>query len=844
MAVELPIFWQVDRRAFLHGGVEIAKKAGIIYTAVQLAPLFAACTDVDGTADASVQEEQSEKLFIPERSFSPEWVNWKNEGESGAKLKELENGLYLFGLFAKINPRGLLTIEDFSTGKKSETRLSINNSTALRFSPDLTRIIAWDPSLNLKDGTVFLIDIDGQKLFPRKVQGGISSPTPEGQINWSPDSRFFALTTGFLEGGGGASESNVRIFDRNGNFLSEQPRSLAIGFSPNGEWLVMETGQFKLQAFNLTTHKILAIPPSYPFPAWSTDSKSMVVDTCTALTKELVCMGVSPTVLNLETGRGKVFDLPPSQIFKFSPDGGKLFLINENNNINLIDLSTDISKTVFKLEEGVIIKDAIFSSENEILIAFYRPGGKGDGFSALEVIKLNLAEGKVLDRVKIDLKNSNAVFDKFLTPQWVKLTDFLEFSGPRPPPRKFLLVSLKTGKTHVLGEAAQDEYADFIPQIITDGDLVEARGHKFIFQEKRLYPISLPVEQFLVDASPVPIPSSTIPEISQSENKLGFGNGELLAGNDVNLWYLRNNNRYRVNEDIGDFIQRRHKIMKVWKTPHWVIDRVSKKELPTRFFKDQYGRTIDGKSPRLIVLMAGVNSVSEDATATFNSLVASLKSIGWMNNQILYGTYNVDVRKTDDNKIEIIPRLYNQRHSMQLVNYSVQAFSYFLDWIRRKAPLSQITICGHSQGGDIGFSGALSHPDLTCQIITIDSPLKGVDQMFLKAQDIDLDKVGNFWGDAARSYIEIGDDQSFSEVIEKQVLSLQNRGIEVFSFSNSHDGLVRPDRAVLLNSNKRIEEENITLLWDEPDWGLLGSHGALLTHDPFLNELLKVIGRP
>lgn len=842
MPAELPSFWQGDRRAFLRDGVEIVKKAGIIYSAIELAPLLAACTDVDGTTDASVKEERTEELFIPERSFSLEWVKWKKESDSGIQLKELEDGTYLFGQFGKINQRGVLTIFDLLTGQKLETRLPISNPTSLKFSPDLTRISVWSSSPNLKDGAVFLVDIDGQKLFPRKVAGGISSPTPEGVINWSPDSRFFTLTTGFLEGGGGAVAGNVRIFDRNGNLIREQPRALAISFSPNGEWLVWETGQFRLQAFNLTNHKIVTIPPSYPFPTWSPDGKSMVLDTCTTPTRELTCAGVSPTVLNLETGRGKVFDLPQSQIFKFSPGGGKLFLAGENN-VNLIDLATNNSKTVFKLETEVVIKDAVFSSEDEVSIAFYRIDDKGGGFNALEVIRLNLVEGRVLDKVLINLKGTNVVFDKFLKSQWLRLIDFGEFSGPRPPPRKFLIVSLATGKSHILGEAGQDEYADFIPQIITDGDLVSARGHKFIFQEKRLYPISLPVEQFLVDVSPVPIPSSTITEIPQSENKIEFDNGELLVGDDGSSWYLRNKTRYRVNEAVDDFVQRRYKNMKAWEVPFWVIDKVSRNEYPPQFFKDQYLRTIDGYSPRLIVLMAGVNSVSEDAITTFTSLVGHLKSIGWVDNQILYGSYNVDTRKTDDG-IEITPQFYDQRHSKQLVNYSVQAFSYFLDWIRRKAPLSQVTICGHSQGGDIGFSGALSHPDLTCQIITIDSPLKGVDQMFLKAQDIDLDKVGNFWGDAARSYIEIGDDQSFSEIIEKQVLNLQNRGIEVFSFSNSYDGLVRPDRAVLLNSNKKIGEESITLLWDEPDWGLLGSHGALLHHYPFLNELLKVIGRP
>ncbi len=447
----------------------------------------------------------------------------------------------------------------------------------------------------------------------------------------------------------------------------------------------------------------------------------------------------------------------------------------------------------------------------------------------------------------LDDKGYSLIFSgdtcQLLEESWIKR--YLLFSLPRETCEK--LFPFVRGAILAKAQEEAPKIANADVSVFRDRALVSSNGSAVFLSRGKQYPASPFIKNFFNGGEAVrEIPEEFIDQIPQSKNKLDFNAGEILVGLDGSRWYLQNGARYKIDETIPDFVQRRHKSTRVFQLPRPFIDRIPQKEIKDRFVQDQYGRLIDTRSPRLLFFIAGFRSTSDSVFETFGDIALGAKKIGWREEQIVYGTYDLRAEGAIDRR-NFVPLLYDEGHSTQWTPDSQDAMRHNFSWLKSVAPMSQIVVCGHSQGGDLGFHAALTHPDFVCKVITIDSPLKGVDQAFLDVGDaIDLDTIGNLLGArAADFYIGIGDNPDYGEQIEQSALGLRRRGVEVFTFTSVGDRLVRRNMAVLKNSIRQIGDYNVQLLWNVPTnpYFPLEAHGILLRHSPFVTELGKLVGR-
>lgn len=412
-------------------------------------------------------------------------------------------------------------------------------------------------------------------------------------------------------------------------------------------------------------------------------------------------------------------------------------------------------------------------------------------------------------------------------------------------------------------DAVIDAVSEIAPKIsevtfktIRDGNLIVGPNQS-ILKRGRRYSVIAETSETLSAVKVENVPNLVARQIPESENKLNFGAGDILIDSRGKGWYLRNDGRYEIRERIPDFVQKRRKNMRVYEVPSWVINNVREHELPPATFVDWHGRTIDARSPVLIVLFSGLASSSDWVTREWEEVVKGLLEVGWKDSQIVYGTYNVGVSKTIGGKSVFKPEPYTQEHSTRFPGQSRDAASHLLSWLAEKCPLSCFAAWGHSEGGDLVFNAAVSHTDSVCQVGTIDAPLKGVDRALVSAGPFEFEELAYFNGceswpiddkcEAIRFYTAQGESSDHAQQVENQARWLREHGVGVFNASNKRDPLIGPEQAILENSDRKVGSYALKNLWDVPvsTSGPLGPHGVLLKHKPFIKEfIVPVIGRP
>lgn len=382
--------------------------------------------------------------------------------------------------------------------------------------------------------------------------------------------------------------------------------------------------------------------------------------------------------------------------------------------------------------------------------------------------------------------------------------------------------------------------------VVKDGDVVLEGSSPALFKGGRRYQITPAAStHFGVTREAAKLPDQFVSQIPESENKITFQDGEILVTPNNDAWYIQNGGRYKVGGNVENFCQTRHKNFRVYQVPFWVVDRVKKNELPPETFKDQYGREIDARSGRLIALMSGLTSDSDSVERDFGSIIKSLKAAGWKENQIVLLTH----------KFINSPARYTSHDSRSPVE-SRKACAQTLGWLKSRCPLSQVISVGHSMGGDAVFHGSLAHRDFVCRVVTINSPLLGIDKNVVQNLEIEnwsFLRDCDDWPNtdkclSTQFYASAGDSLTYGANMENWGMQLRNSGVELFTFSASGDPFVPTANAVLANSNTSIGSYDVRLRWELNTNFTRGSdfnpHGFLLEYEPFVSELLRVVGRP
>lgn len=390
---------------------------------------------------------------------------------------------------------------------------------------------------------------------------------------------------------------------------------------------------------------------------------------------------------------------------------------------------------------------------------------------------------------------------------------------------------------------------DAIFEVIQDGGIVQ--DEETLLRNGRRHMTSPEAIPFLLSSKTPSIPRRIVGQIPESENKLNFRPGDILVDFRGKPWYLQNGGRYEIHSSTREFVEKRHKKMKIFQVPPWVIDKIPKKEMPGRFFEDQYGRLIDGQSSRLLVFWGGLGSTSDSTKKFFERAVERFLAIGGKETQILFGTYRMGVIKDG-----FVPGLYDESDSLGYPPTSIDEANNLYTWLKLKAPLAQVVSCGQSQGGVVCFYAALAHPGIHSRIITINAPLTGVDRISVSAGPFEFEDLAFFKGceswpiddkcEAIRHYVAEGDNPTLRGNVENWAKLILDNGIEIFNFSATQDPLVKTERAILENSTHSINGKKIQQVWDVPTamTGYSSPHGGILSHEPFLAELVRVIGRP
>ncbi|MBI3290559.1 hypothetical protein HYZ78_04140 [Candidatus Microgenomates bacterium] len=878
MSAELPIFeWYGDRREFLRGAVRLGGgTAGTIY----LAPFLAGCTTEpsDDVAIASVAETVQDEL--PQRFFNPEWIRWRAE-------KESERKDYLFGQIAEIRwdeqkRAQRLFISDILGGPAREIDLPIRLDLeqggavvgrAIAFSPDGSQlaVAVRTGSGRVNQQNIFVVDV--QSLVARKIYEGASDT--ESYLAWSQDSKKLlaasyphAIVTPPYRG-------EVNVLDvESGRPVYREQAAIAISFSPDGKWVVTDRGFLTTDGRPLRVDPIFSVPQPPYLPdsslvnldtgkrykvtfqgnlKWSADGKYLAAArwpiAATSRGGYFNYPGID--VFDLVTGEEKSSDLPfgwdyPAPI-SISPDNKQLIfsatIPKESEEVlTLLNLETQEIKVLLRQPQAMLFS---FGLGNPDFYSFLSS-------TELLMVTQNINNGDI-EVKNFDLMTGNISLQYSVKPEgWLirsgdfgleQITYLVRKSGgvDLPGEIQFFNYSKKDERNVLLG-TAQDfpPLTDFASSIeaVSDGQTLSVEGASYIFANGRLY-------ESRVDSSSVsakPASRRLLEQVPRSENKLDFGPGDILVGPGGRSWYLQNGGRYEIPGRVEDFVQKRHKNMKAYEVPGWVLDKILVKELPERFFLDQYGRLIDGYADRLLVLTAGVGQDSDGTVKTFERVVKRAERL-LPPEQILYGSLNVHI---DDNGVT--PLKHGREQSVQFPEFSINALSHHVSWLKKKAPLAQVVMCGHSQGGYLSFNVARSHPDYICRVITINSPLKGADRVvtrFLELEElVELcAAIGNC--QALDFYADIGDDPVWDQRVENFATELRNRNVEVFTFSAERDPWVRSDYAIIKNSNDSIGNRKVRLRWDLSDYrgSFQSVHGAILDYDPFIEELAAVIGR-
>lgn len=757
----------------------------------------------------------------------------------------------VFGVQAGFNERGNLVLSAIDN-KTREIALPPAGEFLygkIKFSPDGTKIALWRRSLNPRFETgIYLVKLDDGNIFPLSPEFFDPGGEEINLVTWSSDSKKIAVGAGHHGGG-----KTVGIDIEAKQVLFEVPGSLFGRFSPDGNWFAKVVGR-NTEIIGMDG-KILEIPNAATF-SWSPNNREIAMTFCTDWMETAwgdICQKGRIIIFDLATGRVRqemagIADAKEQPIF--SPNGQKLLFKSDNpqgSGLRVYDLNSRKTQEIYIYPRIALIDDGWWKGFHESgLVLLYN---QRIGSSFRYIFWVNPDNGEVISyqRAKIDRERiGDYIFIKEVSASRVLYG--VTRAGTSRVELYWAPINLKVFDYVLEGVRA----GSYIPQrgrdiieifaVLKNGDRFLSGGRQFLFRNgnKHLIEHTETAEYFGSQTeSLLEVLTAFIPE----GEKISFRPGDAVGDKEnkkFGIWYLRNGKRYWI-QNWEWFLrgQRLPPETKPTQVGKAILERIPEGEVPEArrgesgwFDWDDTLKEFQPYGGRMVLSMGGYKSTKKSQYETF----ATLRSVvGLAETQHLYPTYNA-FRRDGALFLEDHDKEHTKVHPLESVKKASEQIRRYKEIL----PMTKFILVGHSLGGFVLFNAAVEHADAVEAVITLDSPLAGVDKSFLAAladAPAELaDMIVSFRGSEVGKYlVEKGDDPKFKEEVEAKAEYMISRGVKVITATNQDDIFIPEWVSVLDASKKQANELGIQLIWELghlpplPEFLSLGGWGEFVT---------------
>jgi len=750
-------------------------------------------------------------VLLPQ--FRPDFATLTEQSETPSNP-------FLLGQQVSLDSRGKVVVSNLFTGVERQLQLPVGDIFGVpKISPNGETAALWCAEPRVRRSSLFLANLANPNVPPEKIFESTGSDETA-YIRWSPDSQWVNVTHGT------SREPVWKLFflPEKKQYWGEYYSGGTVTFSPNGRWMLEAKTEwrmlFDLQTTNVTRWR--QPMTGSPFDTWSPDSSRVAFVTTDGRDKNLLC------ITNIEANQLQVVGTG-STPFGFSPDN-RFFVYLESDvptRVAIFDTTTGRKGTLANLSNFYQGAEVLFLDNTRFRMVTHEVVGNNmsrQDMAASSVV--NAETGQIEEQKRIKLGDDIRLFSRYTFPDPPLFTNSDWISGVSLGVENPTLyaISLETGDvlktTNVTSVAAG--YSDtqlFVLQqqaaIRTPKDIV------YLPKNGKLYQLAgQGTAQLLQIDTPdktINIPRHILESLPQGET-LGFVLGDMVTADGKTWWYLRNNKRYLISNP-DKFIanlrfDRRKRVVSEWALQSVEVGDESHEG--KEFFQDYDGmyKTAQQDGGRMILFISGYDTNSEKHAGTWDKLMSYLVVKGWKYTQYLNGTYNVEV---DPYTHQIVPRKYDEEHTKRYPPENSPRFDWLLTRYKMLFPRTKFILVGHSLGGYMAFHLAQQHMDAVETVITLDSPLKGLDRtLWNEYADVIAGSLGK---DCGEYLVALGDNPNTVREVEMQAIRLTENGVRLFTFANEDDWFVRKGVALL--------DGSVQSLWQ-------------LGHFPFGNSVTEI----
>ncbi len=769
-----------------------------------------------------------------------------------------------FGRVAFVDNRGGLSVYDFQTQKIRELPITAELASGklidytLSSSPLGDKLAIWWSSPDSNKSVLFDLN-DGNITILSQEQTPYSTHS---QFDWSVNGEYLSIQ-GFDQGSNWTKLFNVTT----GQVILELPSYGYVRFTQNQFWAyTTNTDLILVDLANgqLQTH-LLAIPQTGEVKLdVAPDRKTIAASTCVVRFPDHQFTACLVGELWLYDGNfnkpiRSLGQVDPNQPMRFSPDGKKLFFFLRSWNEN----------PPYDYKFAPVIFDLVSNRINAVGLDRVQLGIPKGGWSRIAeddvIFRQNgdlIIVGSDLNRFMINFVNTRdgSVITKTIRGNifWYHLTEDSIFFN-REGENGYLRLPLDaTGRLteQLIGHVPfmGDRWGWFWgPSFATvpDNSLIASQGAGFFVHEGKRYWLGGDDTAQILNAGKPQAVGRWVKDSIAEGQALQFVSGDVVTGPDWAPWYLRNGKRYKI-DNWNEFAKNTRFNRSVHKElPQWVLDRIPVGQDPRVDQARRYGGVIDWDGAlkehqpdggRMIIFVGGYSGSSEGQKEAFEKIKSKLKEKGWNDRQFLEATYDLEILAKD----RVRRVAYDSDDTKDHPLVSAAKMRIQLELYKQMFPKTKFILIGHSLGGFLAFNAALGHSEAIESVVTLDSPLLGIDNLITDAAY--GTSVRRFIGDDCGEFLtQLYNDSSTKNKVEALAKQLKSKGVRLYTFASVDDWFVKSDVANLNESNFEFDNEPIRLLWrlgytPAESWqDLVFGHGQILIDPEFLNELIKVL---
>lgn len=823
-------------------------------------------------AASAEQEQSSHTIFteLPSTQTPISWQEWnKDEKTTTIDLREQEKQprVSVFGMVAEISNQGHLILSLPMTAEKREIILPPVKqffTGQATLSPDGLKI---GLVREFYDGTQFRFNTllvwtqtgEVVSLLPDLLEEFPGTPRSVG-FYWSGDGQKLAVTAGVHGEGrtiGVDVESGQRLFDVRG--------AMGGAFSPDGQWFARMHGETNLELIGPGDITKVLENASGAYN-WSPDSQSIAWIQCSRWQKPDFypyipsCDDGTLALYDIKTDQSKLLTVasPYTKSIIFSPDGNTIVYSQPGRSLEdrpaIFNLTTSQVTNIDLISLGIGPKDAYWLSKRLHRQRLVLTGRLRDDPTS-KLLWVGMSSGQVVIQQSLATPGDKQayvieVFNDKILYHVEDENGHRSFYVAQITQQDGLLSGVQVGSVSLSHAFNSQEVSLF--GLVQDGNYFILKGQYFVYQNaKRYWMEHIETREYLGIKETI-LPAVFAYSIPESETPLRFLPGDVITGPDWAPWYLRNGQRYKIN-NWDEFAQKQRFNRGIHKElPQWVLDRIPVGQDPSADQARRYGGVIDWDGAlkehqpdggRMIIFIGGYSSTLTTQQEAFENIKRRLIAQGWSNKQFLEASYHVDQNTQIGG--EVIPGSFTEEETRFHPLVSVDKIALQINRYKVMFPETKFILVGHSLGGFLAFNAAQGHPDVIESVITLDGPLKGVDGSLIYNSPFS-DQIVNLMGTVVGDYLVAqGNSQDFSVKVESDLRLLQTRGVKIFTFSSANDIMVTTPFAQLVGSDNTFEGQDIRLNWD---FGLIPSeasleeiyarHGDVLKREDFLNQLV------